>query len=87
MVEKFDSAAISAGAILMEYPKLSIEQIVQMLASGLLPSVDRPRIAQKAHPAHKHARQTSMSQHLITERSMGQASYPKTSFLLGGDSR
>jgi hypothetical protein len=28
MVEKFDSAAIRAGAILMEYPKLSIEQII-----------------------------------------------------------
>jgi hypothetical protein len=58
MVEKFDSAAISAGAILLEYPKLSIEQIVQMLAPGLPPSDVRPTIAQKAPPAHKHARQT-----------------------------
>jgi hypothetical protein len=58
MVEKFDSAAINAGAILMEHPKLSIEQIVLMLASGLPPPVVRSPIAQKAHPAHKQARQT-----------------------------
>jgi hypothetical protein len=58
MVEKFDSAAISTGAILMEYPKLSIEQIVQMLASGLPPSVARPPIAQKTHSAQRHARPT-----------------------------
>jgi hypothetical protein len=58
MVEKFDSAAINAGAILMEHPKLSIEQIVQMLASGLPPSVAQSPIAQKTHPAHMQARQT-----------------------------
>jgi hypothetical protein len=58
MVEKFDTAAISAGAILMEYPKLSIEQIVQMLASGLPPSDIRPHIAQKTPPA-KHVWQTN----------------------------
>jgi hypothetical protein len=40
----------------MEYPKLSIEQIAQMLASGLPTSVVQPPIAQKTHPAHKHAR-------------------------------
>jgi hypothetical protein len=42
----------------MEYPKLSIEQIVQMLASDLPPSTVQPPIAQKTHPGHRHARQT-----------------------------
>jgi hypothetical protein len=71
MVEKFDSATISAGAILMEYPKLSIEQIVQMLASGVPPSVVRPPIAQKHLRLTSMRGRRSMPQHSITERSMG----------------
>jgi hypothetical protein len=55
MVERYESAAIIAGAILLEYPKLSIEQIVQMLETGL-PAFIRNHAAQKIHPTLKHGR-------------------------------
>jgi hypothetical protein len=58
MVERFESAAIIAGAILLEYPQLSIEHIVQMLASGA-PAFVRTHTAQKTRLTFSHARPES----------------------------
>jgi hypothetical protein len=57
MVERFESRAIIAGAILLDYPKLSIEQIVQMLESGL-PAFVRTHAVSKNHPTHRPTRPT-----------------------------
>jgi hypothetical protein len=52
MAGRFKPAEVIAGAILLEYPKLTIEQIVQMLETGL-PAFVRTHAAQRTHPAHK----------------------------------
>jgi hypothetical protein len=57
MVERFESRAIIAGAILLDYPKLSIEQIVQMLESGL-PAFVRTHAVSKNYSTHRPTRPT-----------------------------
>jgi hypothetical protein len=57
MAGKFKPAEVIAGAILLDYPKLSIEQIVQMLETGQ-PAFVRTHAEQRTHPAHKLVRPT-----------------------------
>jgi hypothetical protein len=64
MAGKFKPAEGIAGAILLDYPRLTIEQIVQMLETGQ-PAFVRSHAEQSTHPAHKleRPRQTAALHH------------------------